>query len=271
MSYNLEHENASSIAKAMIKRDKLLQKVIDEGGDLSSYSIMLRNDERDLKNRIKLQDMYMKNQFYNFVYEKMPTAYYMLSNFFVFGGIPIIVIQKNNPIIACLILSNFDCWSKDFESNTYKLLFTMTGSRAKIYLSRTIVTSIATMIMSLMMISILFVLGYFAYGLGDEVFVTVKNTFVPISMWCMNNLMITIVLLAFLSTMIQVLSLLTKNSGISLLVPCLCLLVLLTDINLFGSIFSINSLILWIIILLIVIIHFCMVKYLERIDLNGAN
>ena len=206
---------------------------------------MLRNDERDLKNRIKLQDMYMKNQFYDFVYEKMPTAYYMLSNFFVFGGIPIIV------ILACVILSNFDCWSKDFESNTYKLLFTMTGSRAKIYLSRTIVTSIATMIMSLMMISILFVLGYFAYGLGDEVFVTFKNTFVPISIWCMNNLMITIVLLAFLSTMIQVLSLLTKNSGISLLVPCLCLLVLLTDINLFGSIFSINSLILWIIILLI--------------------
>ena len=79
------------------------------------------------------------------------------------------------------------------------LLFTMTGSRAKIYLSRTIVTSIATMIMSLMMISILFVLGYFAYGLGDEVFVIVKNTFVPISIWCMNNLMITIVLLAFLS------------------------------------------------------------------------
>lgn len=147
----------------------------------------------------------------------------------------------------------------------------MTGSRAKIYLSRTIVTSIATMIMSLMMISILFVLGYFTYGLGDEVFVIVKNTFVPISMWCMNNLMITIVLLAFLSTMIQVLSLFTKNSGISLLVPCLCLLVLLTDINLFSSIFSINSLILWIIILLIVIIHFCMVKYLERIDLNGAN
>lgn len=99
----------------------------------------------------------------------MPTAYYMLSNFFVFGGIPIIV------ILACVILSNFDCWSKDFESNTYKLLFTMTGSRAKIYLSRTIVTSIATMIMSLMMISILFVLGYFAYGLGDEVFVIVKT------------------------------------------------------------------------------------------------
>lgn len=248
VSYNLEHENAHCIAEAMIKRDKLLQKVIDEGGDLSSYSIMLRNDERDLKNRIKLQDMYMKNQFYDFVYEKMPTAYYMLSNFFVFGGIPIIV------ILACVILTNFDCWSKDL-----------------IYLSRTIVTSIATMIMSLMMISILFVLGYFAYGLGDEVFVIVKNTFVPISMWCMNNLMITIVLLAFLSTMIQVLSLLTKNSGISLLVPCLCLLVLLTDINLFSSIFSINSLILWIIILLIVIIHFCMVKYLERIDLNGAN
>ena len=245
VSYNLEHENAHCIAETMIKRDKLLQKVIDEGGDLSSYSIMLRNDERDLKNRIKLQDMYMKNQFYDFVYEKMPTAYYMLSN--------------------------FDCWSKDFESNTYKLLFTMTGSRTKIYLSRTIVTSIATMIMSLMMISILFVLGYYAYGLGDEVFVIVKNTFVPISIWCMNNLMITIVLLAFLSTMIQVLSLLTKNSGISLLVPCLCLLVLLTDINLFSSIFSINSLILWIIILLIVIIHFCMVKYLERIDLNGAN
>ena len=264
VSYNLEHENAHCIAETMIKRDKLLQKVIDEGGDLSSYSIMLRNDERDLKNRIKLQDMYMKNQFYDFVYEKMPTAYYMLSNFFVFGGIPIIV------ILACVILSNFDCWSKDFESNTYKLLFTMTGSRAKIYLSRTIVTSIATMIMSLMMISILFVLGYFAYGLGDEVFVIVKNTFVPISMWCMNNLMITIVLLAFLSTMIQVLSLLTKNSGISLLVPCLCLLVLLTDINLFSSIFSINSLTLWIIILLIVIIHFCMVKYLERIDLNGS-
>lgn len=239
VSYNLEHENAHCIAETMIKRD--------------------------LKNRIKLQDMYMKNQFYDFVYEKMPTAYYMLSNFFVFGGIPIIV------ILACVILSNFDCWSKDFESNTYKLLFTMTGSRTKIYLSRTIVTSIATMIMSLMMISILFVLGYFAYGLGDEVFVIVKNTFVPISMWCMNNLMITIVLLAFLSTMIQVLSLLTKNSGISLLVPCLCLLVLLTDINLFSSIFSINSLILWIIILLIVIIHFCMVKYLERIDLNGAN
>ena len=239
VSYNLEHENARCIAETMIKRD--------------------------LKNRIKLQDMYMKNQFYDFVYEKMPTAYYMLSNFFVFGGIPIIV------ILACVILSNFDCWSKDFESNTYKLLFTMTGSRTKIYLSRTIVTSIATMIMSLMMISILFVLGYFAYGLGDEVFVIVKNTFVPISIWCMNNLMITIVLLAFLSTMIQVLSLLTKNSGISLLVPCLCLLVLLTDINLFSSIFSINSLILWIIILLIVIIHFCMVKYLERIDLNGAN
>lgn len=231
----------------------------------NNISIYLIEDKRDLKNRIKLQDMYMKNQFYDFVYEKMPTAYYMLSNFFVFGGIPIIV------ILACVILSNFDCWSKDFESNTYKLLFTMTGSRTKIYLSRTIVTSIATMIMSLMMISILFVLGYYAYGLGDEVFVTVKNTFVPISMWCMNNLMITIVLLAFLSTMIQVLSLLTKNSGISLLVPCLCLLVLLTDINLFGSIFSINSLILWIIILLIVIIHFCMVKYLERIDLNGAN
>lgn len=102
-------------------------------------------------------------------------------------------------------------------------------------------------------------------------FVIVKNTFVPISMWCMNNLMITIVLLAFLSTMIQVLSLLIKNSGISLLVPCLCMLVILTDIDLFNSIFSINSLILWIIILLIVIIHFCMVKYLERIDLNGAN
>ena len=31
VSYNLEHENASSIAKAMIKRDKFLQKVIDEG------------------------------------------------------------------------------------------------------------------------------------------------------------------------------------------------------------------------------------------------
>ena len=73
----------------------------------------------------------------------------------------------------------------------------MTGSRTKIYLSRTIVTSIATMIMSLMMISILFVLGYYAYGLGDEVFVTVKNTFVPISMWCMNNLMITIVITSF--------------------------------------------------------------------------
>ena len=87
----------------------------------------------------------------------------------------------------------------------------------------------------------------------------------------MNNLMITIVLLVFLSTMIQVLSILIKNSGISLLVPCLCLLVLLTDINLFSSIFSINPLILWIIILSIVIIHFCMVKYLERIDLNGTN
>ena len=147
----------------------------------------------------------------------------------------------------------------------------MTGSRAKIYLARTIVTTIATMTMSLMMIGILFVLGYFTYGLGDEVFVIVKNTFVPIGTWCMNNLMITIVLLAFLSTMIQVLSLLIKNSGISLLVPCLCMLVILTDIDLFNSIFSINPLILWIIILSIVIIHFCMVKYLERIDLNGTN
>lgn len=86
VSYNLEHENAHCIAETMIKRDKLLQKVIDEGGDLSSYSIMLRNDERDLKNRIKLQDMYMKNQFYDFVYEKMPTAYYMLSNFLFLVG-----------------------------------------------------------------------------------------------------------------------------------------------------------------------------------------
>ena len=61
VSYNLEHENAHCIAETMIKRDKLLQKVIDEGGDLSSYSIMLRNDERDLKK---------SNQTSRYVHEK---------------------------------------------------------------------------------------------------------------------------------------------------------------------------------------------------------
>lgn len=186
VSYSLIHEDTSSIAEAMIKRDKLLQKTIDEGGDLSSYSIMLRKNETDLKNRIKLYDMYIEKHFYDFVYEKMPTACYVLSNLFYFGGIAVIV------ILACILLSNFDCWSKDFESSTFKLLFTMTSSRKKIYISRTIVTTIATIILSLILISILFALGYINYGLGNEILVIVENTFVPIGTWCIKNLIILI-------------------------------------------------------------------------------
>lgn len=265
VSYNLVHEDARSIAEAMSNRDKFLKKTIDEGGDLSSYSIMLRNDETDLNNRIKLQDMYMDDRFYDFVYEKMPTAYYVLSNLFYFGGITIIV------ILAYILLSNFDCWSKEFETTTYKLLFTMTSSKKKLYVSRTIVTTMATIILSLIMIGILFILGYFTYGLGDKIFVIEKNTFVPIGIWCINNLMIMLVLVAFLSTVIQVISFVTKNSGISLLVPCLGLLIILTDNNLFNEIFAISSTALWIIVLLIIFIHFCMIIYLEKTDLQGEN
>ena len=263
VTYNLLNGNKKNIAGALVKRDKYLQSIIDEGGDLSSYSIMLRNDEKDLYNRIQLQDIYMKNHFYDYVYEKMPTGYYLVSNLFSMGGFSIVI------ILAFVLLSNYDSWSKEFESSSYKLLFTMTNSRKKMYLVRAGITTVSTTALSLSLIVLLFCLGFFTYGLGNEVLVSIQNQIIPIGMWCFNKLAVLVVLLISLSTMIQVFSLITKNSGISLLIPCLVLLVILTNVQLFEAIFSLNLTAVLIIVLFVILTHYCMLRYLEKIDLVG--
>ena len=263
ISNNLVNGNAVSIAESMMKRDKHLQKVIDEGGDLSSYSIMLRNNETDLNNRIKINSIYLDNRFYDFIYEKKPTGYYMLSNLFDVSGMLIIV------ILSFVLLSNFDCWSKEFESSSYKLLFIINSNRKKVYIARTVVITLFTMFLCFILIGIIFGLGYFTYGLGNETIILTNETFVDIGEWCINRLIVLTILLCFVSIMIQTFSFITKNSGISLLVPCLFVLIILTDTYLFKAIFSVHWIVLLIFTILILLIPICISKYIANVDLYG--
>lgn len=108
-------------------------------------------------------------------------------------------------LVIILVLLNFviECFSSEFEKNTYKLLFIQPISKTKIFFSKFIARLIISfLILTLVIVSFFLLLGI-TNGFGNleyptEMFVNGKLTFVPLREYLSNSLPLLITVLLFI-------------------------------------------------------------------------
>jgi ABC-2 type transport system permease protein len=73
------------------------------------------------------------------------------------------------------MLLNYDCWANEFEYHTYMQLYTLPMRKEKLYVVRTVVRSLCSVLHICAAGTVLFVLGTVNYGMGKELLAVVAT------------------------------------------------------------------------------------------------
>lgn len=301
--YNNDVLDERDIIKIEKARDFNLINIYESDYELI-YNGIYRETEREWNIRMKFWNFYDNNGIEPVMNPKRPDGMFVLFNS-LSGANPIMI-----TLLTATVFFTYDIWSRDFECEAYKLYFTLPSSRTKLYCAR-IISRLFLVILSLViLISILFLLGYFNYGSGFDR-VTSYNIRAINSLKSINNEMnelmkgdsiiylkdyivyqgaIVAAYIILLFSIINIISLLTKNSTLSLLIPVLIVLIILINasminyggeqhLNPFNYLFTNDilsgNMIININIALVILISFSIVFilaglfYLNRSDLNN--
>ncbi|MDR7856494.1 ABC transporter permease subunit [Tissierella sp.] len=152
-------ENKEKIIRVEERLDENLievNKMQIETGDTRLY----RDIERDWNKRMILLAKYKDSGLELDINPLKPTAMYLLDDS-INGRSYISVL-----IIALVVLLNFDIWSKDFDNETLRLIFTLPFSKTKVFNTRFITRFILTLFLVTIPIIILCSFGFHKYGSG---------------------------------------------------------------------------------------------------------
>lgn len=234
-------ENKVEIKKAEKQMDDNLILIHDQNIE-TGITGLYRFDQRDWNNRILIRDSYENAKSEEPLIPIKPDGAYVLSNALSGTSIPYLI------IIILMILWNYDIWSRDFENETTRLIFTLPYTKNQIYIARFITRFIMSLLGILICLFVLFLSGYIRFGSGLERWVIVNqkavNTFgffnvsgeqlleldkvVSIKHFILLELAVFIPYVLMIYTFIQFFSFVSKNQMISMIVPIIGLVILLS-------------------------------------------
>ena len=231
--------NENEIRKTQIERDiNALNTQVDEKM-LLDYSGMYRTHHRDLLNREKIMNAYQQEDILIPINPRTPTGASILSEA-LSGFNPILLL-----ILLCAIIWNSDMWSSEYDHNGFQLLFTLPYKKSSIYLVRTLLRILFTLLGAAFILLLLYGLGTLKYGSGleqllitnnqginsmnlfDEHVESLLNTdFVSsiAQVILLKGLFTFLYLISFIS-FISVSSLLSKEKGLSVFVPSILMMI----------------------------------------------
>lgn len=215
--------DSEMIAKALYDRDQYVLNCIESGIDLSMYPSILKNTKVDLQKRLRFEKLSIAKGNYEFIYENKPTGVYLIRQMFHPGSVVVLI------WLICILLWNYSVWSSEYEEKTYQLLFALPISKRKIYAVRTMVSSFMTFAGCLCLMGIWFAMGSMFYGSGADSFISIAKGMLSGSQYGLIILAPFVTNIFFVQMVVQLISLFTKNSGLSLILPILILLLIYMD------------------------------------------
>lgn len=130
---------------------------------------LYRDTERDWNKRMLLLDKYKDSGLELEVNPLKPTVMYLLND--SINGRSYISLL----IIGLVVLLNYDIWSKDFDNETLRLIFTLPYSKTAIFNIRFITRLILSLFFVSIPIIILCYLSFHKYGLGKYSFIIINS------------------------------------------------------------------------------------------------
>lgn len=161
-------ENKEKIINVEQRLDESLIEVNEMKID-TGITRLYRDVERDWNKRMMLLGESKESGLKAEINPLRPTAMYLLND--SINGRSYISLL----IIVLIILFNFDIWSKDFDNETVRLIFTLPYSKTKIFNIRFITRFILSLFSVIIPILILCSIGFYKYGLGLENFTVINS------------------------------------------------------------------------------------------------
>lgn len=229
--------------------DKNLENAIEAGGREWKYGItgttIYRNTERDWNGRCLLREAYRAKGEELPLDSEKPTGAYVLWD--AFSGNSIFVLL----LILLAVLLNYDCWAADFEQNTVRLLSTLPYSKSQIFAARFFTRLVLTLLVCGAPAAVLFLLGSLRHGIGGGQFVIASaqgmgnwgffdteaesllsgDKVVPIADALWRELLLAAAFLIFVTSLVQMLSLLTRSQMSTLIVTAVLILMVGTAVS----------------------------------------
>lgn len=154
-------------------------------------------------------------------------------------------------LLLLVLFLNYDIWAKDFEMETNRLLFTLPYSRGQIYFSRFFIRFLLTMAVIMGSVLVLFGWGCIRYGAGFDRFFTVyapamgfggffsaparaliaEDAVVSGISYLTKEILLFAVYLLFLYTCIQLLSFMTRNQMVTILISVVGFILGISSLN----------------------------------------
>ena len=246
-----QNEDIKIIANDLYNRDCEILNYLKKNVNLSNFPSVLQNTELDLKIRVKQERIYLENKYYDFVYKNKPTGLYLLLQIFEEGNFFFYLFM----IMALVI--NVDSWSKDLENGT--IIYLLTVEKNKIYLMRTLVHTIFTVLLGLLYAAIVFGIGYINYGSGEQLYVNLS----PIKDYVFYHFICFMLIEIFAISIVQFMSFLTKNTGINLMLFSFALIYMYVYLN-FNALWNLSALF----VLLTIGIQIILLVFFKKSDLG---
>lgn len=161
-------DNKQKIININQRIDARLKEVKEKQIDIY-YSLMYMDVERDWNQRCMLSDKYKELDIEPDINPLKPTAIYLLND--SINGTSYISLL----VIILIILFNFDIWSKDFDNETVRLIFTLPYSKTRIFNIRFLTRFILSLFSVTIPIMVLSCIGLYKYGLGANNFTVINS------------------------------------------------------------------------------------------------
>ncbi|SCG83957.1 hypothetical protein DW1_2393 [Proteiniborus sp. DW1] len=161
-------ENKEKIIKVEQRIDESLIEV-NEMNIETGITRLYRDVEREWNKRRMLSEKYNEVGIEAEINPLKPTAMYLLID--SLNGSSYMSLLA----IVLIILFNFDIWSKDFDNETVRLIFTLPYSKTKIFNIRFITRFVLSLFSVLIPIIILCIIGFCKYGSGIDSFATINS------------------------------------------------------------------------------------------------
>lgn len=219
-------------------RDENMRHIVDLEDLSLDYSTMYQDDEQDFLNRIQLRSIYKSQGLTQELNENIPTGANVLKK--GFGSMSIFMAI----LLLFVLIINSDIWTKEFDANAYQLLFTLPVSRFKIYTIRFIIRIMFTIIAVCLLAVCFYGIGVLQHGSGINEYVIMNETaiktwgyFEPLAVQSRDNVYPIITMLGYqlviifsiifcFTSMINFISIMCKNKGLSLMLPSILLMIL---------------------------------------------
>lgn len=213
------------------------------------YESIYQNNESDLTNRVKLRAFYEQEGLIPNVNPKTPTVHYVV--FDLLSGQSFLTLF----MFGVVLLMNFNTWSYEFENPSYRLFYTQPYRRSTLFMVRTVIFAILSMLVVLLLSTIICMLAWNKYGIGTDIAINLDhgallhtfnlastngNTFV-LSSEIRNNLLVTQgVLILALAFHAQMISCITKRSDVSFVLNAtlfmfMCFSIVFTNLSMFNQ------------------------------------